>query len=96
MANWVEDGQVAWHDDCVLCNQRKGSDLTSIDVATGQITALYHPRRDRWLEHFCLVGARIEPLTSTGRVTVFLLQLNHVDRLEERELLLQLQPLAPT
>jgi hypothetical protein len=75
---------------CVLCNQHKGSDLTSIDPETGQITPLFHPRRDRWLDHFRLVGPRIEALTPTGRVTVRLLQLNHADRLEERELLLGL------
>jgi hypothetical protein len=75
---------------CVLCNQRKGSDLTSIDPQTGEITPLFHPRRDRWLDHFRLLGALIEPLTATGRVTVRLLQLNHLDRIEERELVLRL------
>ena len=80
---------------CVLCNQHKGSDLTSIDPQTGQIAPLFHPRRDRWLDHFRLAGARIEPLTPTGRVTVRLLQLNHSDRLEERELMLRLD-LLPT
>jgi hypothetical protein len=39
---------------CVLCNQRKGSDLTSIAPQTGQITPLFHPRRDRWQDHFRL------------------------------------------
>ena len=28
---------------CVVCNQRKGSDLTSIDPESGQITPLFHP-----------------------------------------------------
>jgi hypothetical protein len=70
---------------CVLCNQRKGSDLSSIDYATGQIAPLFHPRRDRWAEHFRFVGSRIEPLTATGRATERLLQLNHADRIEERE-----------
>jgi hypothetical protein len=81
---------------CVLCNQRKGSDLTSIDPQTGQITPLFHPRRDQWFDHFRLVGARIEPLTPTGRVTVRLLQLNHADRIEERELMLPLGLLPPS
>jgi hypothetical protein len=75
---------------CVLCNQHKGSDLTSIDPETGAITPLFHPRRDQWSAHFRLAGARVEPLTPTGRVTVRLLQLNHPDRVEERELLLRL------
>lgn len=76
---------------CALCNRHKGSDLTSIDPQSGQITPLFHPRRDRWLDHFRLVGPRIEPTTPTGRVTVRLLQLNHPDRVEERELLLRLR-----
>lgn len=80
---------------CVLCNQHKGTDLTSIDPQTGQIVPLFHPRRDRWVEHFRLAGARAEPLTPTGRVTVRLLQLNHPDRIEERELLLRLGRLEP-
>jgi hypothetical protein len=73
-----------------LCNQRKGSDLTSIDPETGAITSLFQPRREQWNDHFRLVGARIEPLTPTGRVTVRLLQLNAPERIEERELLLRL------
>jgi hypothetical protein len=71
---------------CVLCNQHKGSDLTSIDPESGKITPLFHPRRDRWLDHFLLVGARIDPLTAIGRVTVRLLQLNQPERVEERKL----------
>src|SRR5947209_10843969 len=74
---------------CVLCNQRKGSDLTSIDPQSGQITPLYHPRRDQWRDHFQLRGAHIEPLTSIGRVTVRLLQVNNRERIEERKLLLR-------
>jgi 5-methylcytosine-specific restriction endonuclease McrA len=73
---------------CVLCNQHKGSDLSSIDPETGAILSLFHPRRERWADHFRLDGNRIEPLTPIGRVTVRLLQLNHPDRLQERSLLL--------
>lgn len=74
---------------CIVCNQRKGSDLTSIDSETGQITPLFHPRRDRLNDHFRLVGPRIEPLTSVGRVTVRLLGFNAADRIEERDLVLR-------
>jgi hypothetical protein len=90
----TEEGNLAL--SCVLCNQHKGSDLTSIDPQTGQIAPLFHPRRDRWLDHFRFAGARIEPLTPTGRVTVRLLQLNHSDRIEERELMLRLGLLPPS
>ncbi|MGA9380947.1 MAG: HNH endonuclease signature motif containing protein [Phormidium sp.] len=73
---------------CTLCNKHKGSDLTSIDPETNQITPLYNPRRDRWLDHFQLSNAQFLPLTSMGRVTIRLLQLNHPDRVKERELLI--------
>jgi hypothetical protein len=59
-------------NSCVLCNQRKGSDLSSIDPQTGEIVRLFHPRCDRWTDHFRLSGGMIEPLTAIGRVTVAL------------------------
>lgn len=80
---------------CVLCNLFKGSDLTSLDPESGEITPLFHPRQDRWSDHFRLDGAIIEPLTPTGRVTVRLLQLNKPDRIEERNLLVRLGVLSP-
>lgn len=73
---------------CILCNQRKGSDLSSVDPETGEITPLFHPRRERWKDHFQLTGGRIVPLTPAGRVTERLLQLNHPDRVVEREQLM--------
>jgi hypothetical protein len=84
----TEEGNLAL--SCVLCNQHKGSDLTSIDPQTGLITPLFHPRRDRWCDHFRFAEGTIEPLSPTGRVTVRLLQLNHLERIEERELMLRL------
>jgi hypothetical protein len=74
---------------CVLCNKHKGSNLASIDPENKQLTPLYHPRQDVWPEHFQLNGAEFVPLTLVGRVTVKLLQINRVDRLKERELLVQ-------
>ena len=73
---------------CTLCNKHKGTDLASIDPDTGDIVRLYHPRRDRWADHFQLSGAQFVPLTPSGRATVRLLQLNRAERLAERELLL--------
>jgi hypothetical protein len=74
---------------CTLCNQRKGTDLASIDPLTGAIVPLYHPRRDRWSDHFRLKDGNFEPLTAAGRVTVRLLQLNHAERVEERLILVE-------
>src|SRR3954464_13788752 len=48
---------------CWICNRLKGSDLTSLDPLTGEITPLFHPRRDEWAAHFQLDGALISALT---------------------------------
>jgi 5-methylcytosine-specific restriction endonuclease McrA len=76
-------------NSCVVCNERKGSDLSSIDPETGAVVPLFHPRRDRWSEHFRLAGGRIESITPNGRVTERLLQFNIPDRVEEREQLIE-------
>lgn len=72
---------------CTICNSWKGSDLASIDEQTGFIEPLFHPRRDRWTDHFQLVGGRIEPRTPRGRATARLLRFNDPERVQERELL---------
>jgi 5-methylcytosine-specific restriction endonuclease McrA len=72
---------------CTICNGHKGSDLASVDPETGTIVPLFHPRRDRWSDHFFLAGGRFEPRTAIGRATVRLLQLNSPHRIEERRLL---------
>lgn len=69
---------------CTLCNRRKGTDLSSVDPETGEIVPLFHPRKDRWPDHFRFDGARMDPLTPTGRVTAFLLGFNTDARLSER------------
>ena len=71
---------------CKLCNTFKGSDIASIDPETNEITPLYHPRRDRWREHFQLNSTELTALTSRARTTIRLLQLNRSDRLKERHL----------
>ena len=72
---------------CVLCNRYKGSDVASIDPVTGESVSLFHPRRDRWADHFRMDSEVIEPLTESGRATVRLLRLNVAERVAERALL---------
>jgi HNH endonuclease len=76
---------------CVVCNRSKGSDIASIDAKTGEAVRLFHPRRDRWSDHFRLNREVIEPLTGVGIATVQLLRLNAVERTAERQ---QLQSLG--
>jgi hypothetical protein len=75
---------------CVLCNRHKGSDVASIDPHTREAVPLFHPRRDRWADHFRLDGERITPISPVGGVTVQLLHMNAAERLAERQLLQRL------
>jgi hypothetical protein len=74
---------------CSLCNKHKGSDVASVDPTTGEIVRLYHPRRDRWADHFVLNDGEIVGQTPIGRVTVRLLQMNQLERMEERRILVK-------
>jgi 5-methylcytosine-specific restriction endonuclease McrA len=71
---------------CVDCNLHKGPNLTGIDPVTGQVVALFHPRRQHWDEHFARQGSRILGRTPTGRTTVRLLRMNSDDQLALRSL----------
>jgi HNH endonuclease len=79
----TEEDNLAWA--CFVCNRLKGSDIASIDLETGKLARLFHPRNDRWNKHFRLEGPRIVPLTNIGRVTEHLLQLNHPDNVQLRK-----------
>ena len=76
---------------CSFCNQTKGSDVGFIDGETGAYIRLYHPRRDRWVDHFEMneETGEILGMSAVGRVTVRLLQMNRSAYLLERLLLLQ-------
>lgn len=73
---------------CYACNHHKGSDIASVDPQTGVITRLYHPRTDRWSDHFRWDGANMTALTDIGRATVALLRLNDPQRITLRTHLL--------
>jgi len=74
---------------CPYCNRFKGTDIGSLDPQTGQLTSFFNPRIQQWGEHFRLEDAQIVPLTPEGRVTMIILQLNHLDRIWERQRLMQ-------
>jgi hypothetical protein len=46
---------------------------------------LFHPRCDRWTDHFAMRGAHIQGLTATGRATAEVLAFNNARRLELRQ-----------
>jgi hypothetical protein len=71
---------------CYKCNAHKSHDLAGFDPLTGEIVPLFHPRRQRWIEHFEIQDdMRILGLTAVGRATVQVLKLNEEERLLNRQ-----------
>lgn len=86
------DGQTELENlalSCPTCNRYKGSDISGADSETGEAVFLFNPRKQDWTVHFRIMGAKIEGKTAEGRLTVRILQLNHPDRIESRELLVK-------
>jgi hypothetical protein len=73
---------------CYYANSFQGSDIASIDIASGKLSRLYNPRRHRWSRHFRWNGPFLIGLTGIGRTTVQLLQINHPQRVEQRIILI--------
>ena len=76
---------------CPECNRRKGTNLTGIDPESRRVLRLFHPRQDRWSDHFQTLAPRILPRTDIGRTTEWLLALNSDARLRWRTLLHRLR-----
>ena len=78
----VAGGLGVWENLCVTChscNEFKGAQMDTADPLTGVRVALFHPRRQRWREHFrwSADGGTLVGLTPVGRATVVALQMNH-------------------
>jgi hypothetical protein len=74
---------------CYACNHRKGPNIAGFDHSSQQTVALYHPRRDRWAEHFRWQGPELIGLTPVGQVTIQVLAINHDYRIALRRTLIQ-------
>ncbi|MBM3222910.1 MAG: HNH endonuclease, partial [Candidatus Tectomicrobia bacterium] len=82
---------------CFQCNRYKGSDLTSLDPHTNEVTRLFHPRTQHWDHHFILsTDGTMTSCTSEGRTTVRLLRLNAPERIQTRADLISAGLLTPT
>ena len=73
---------------CYYDNSYKGSNIAGIDPDTGKLTALFHPRRDVWEQHFAWNGAEILGRTPIGRVTIQVLRINLEERVALRQALI--------
>jgi hypothetical protein len=64
---------------CVSCSLRKAARTSAADPSTGDIVPLYHPRVERWPEHFTTTTSfLIRGRTPTGRATIDALQMNRL------------------
>jgi hypothetical protein len=74
---------------CPACNNHKYNKTTARDPVSGKIVSLYHPRRQRWRDHFCWDENFIFILgsTATGRATIEALKLNREHLIDMRQTL---------
>lgn len=80
---------------CGRCNLHKGPNVAGIDPETGQLTRLFHPRRDGWGEHFIWSGATVVGRTPVGRTTAYVLAMNHPSRVAARQSLIDAGEFPP-
>ena len=74
---------------CQPCNRRKGSDVASVVPGSDGVVRFFNPRRDKWSDHFALVGFEIVGITPIGEVTARILDFNSPVRVEERQVLME-------
>jgi len=81
----TESRNLAWA--CFSCNLFKGPNIAGLDLASGELTRLFNPRTDVWSEHFAWQDCWLQGLTSIGRTTAAVLEMNHPDSVAVREAL---------
>ena len=52
---------------CPHCNLHKGPNLAGLDPLDDALTPLFHPRRQRWEDHFAVRGPLVMGQTAVGR-----------------------------
>lgn len=74
---------------CPDCNQNKGAGIVSYDFDKEMAIRFYHPRKDKWFEHFELsVKGLLLPKTDIADGTIRILKLNDGHLVEQREKLI--------
>ncbi len=76
---------------CQGCNNHKYNKTSHCDPVTNEMTPLFHPRTQRWSDHFAWTDdfALVIGLTSVGRATVEALRLNRPEVVNLRRVLFQ-------
>jgi hypothetical protein len=73
---------------CLRCNSHKGPNLAGFDPDTDELTRLFHPREDRWDDHFQWDGPYLVGTTDIGRTTIEVCTMNDPDYVTLRASLL--------
>ena len=73
---------------CFPCNSYKGSNVAGYDPDGCGLQPLFNPRQDEWNDHFEWDVALIRGKTPIGRVTIEVLRINLLERVEHRRLLM--------
>jgi HNH endonuclease len=82
---------------CFHCNRHKGADIASLDPHTQELIRLFHPRTQRWTQHFQLTeDGSILGQTAEGRATARLLRMNDPERIRMRADLIAVARLSPS
>lgn len=74
---------------CPGCNGHKHAKTKALDPVSGELVPLFHPRRQKWHEHFRWSDDYSQILGSTaiGRATIQALQLNRQSLVNLRKML---------
>jgi hypothetical protein len=77
---------------CVTCSLKKAARTHARDPQTRNLVPLFHPRRDRWTDHFgWSLGCRLIGRTATGRATIVALGMNRAAVVAIRKALVKLR-----
>ena len=73
---------------CRACNGSKLTATASADPLTGVVVRLFHPRTDRWRDHFTVEAdtGEIVGRTDVGRATVSRLHMNNTQQRRARRI----------
>ncbi len=69
---------------CPHCNLHKGPNLAGLDPLDRSLVRLFHPREQRWVDHFASNGPILVGKTAIGRATIQVLNMNDRMRIELR------------
>jgi hypothetical protein len=81
---------------CFYCNTHKGPNVAGIDPDSGDIVRLFHPRNDRWADHFFWDGPILRARTPSGRATIQVLCINDPEYVAVRISLMAERAFPPT